>query len=188
LPIEPETVDAVVTDIPFGETWLCHVAEFSEWCAQVLKPNGVMVTWYSHSRLDRLLAALSTPRLRYQWLFVAPLASAKMVTGQWLNTRHQIAVVYTRSRRLELRAAVEDWVPMGRKGERMHKHQKNVPQMQHFAQGFSEEGGLVVDPFAGSFTTAEACWNTNRRFIGSDLNPDCLRMARERFKFLRSNG
>ena len=139
-----------------------------------------MVTWFGHSRLDQCLAALST-HLRYQWLFVAPLAGAKMVTGQWLNTRHQIAVVYTRSGKLELQAAVEDWVPMGRKGVRRHRHTKNVAQMQYLVQSFSAEETLIVDPFAGSFTTAEACWHTNRRFIGGDIDPACLGMARERF-------
>ena len=184
LTVEPGSVDAVVTDIPYEEKWVRSMGRpFSEWCARVLRPGGVMVTWFKHSQLDQCLAALSS-HLRYQWLFVSPLAGAKTVQGQWVITKHQIAVVYTRSKKLELRAAVEDWVPMGRKSARRHRHQKNVAQMLHLVEAFSAEEGLVVDPFAGSFTTAEACWHTNRHFIGGDIDPACLGMARERFRTL----
>jgi DNA modification methylase len=33
----------------------------------------------------------------------------------------------------------------------------------------TNEGDLVVDPCAGSFTTLKACLRTNRKFLGCDL-------------------
>jgi DNA modification methylase len=42
------------------------------------------------------------------------------------------------------------------------------------------EGGVVLDPFAGSGTTGLACLKNGRRFIGIELNPDYIRIANRR--------
>lgn len=39
---------------------------------------------------------------------------------------------------------------------------------------FSKEGDLVLDPFMGSGTTARACEQMNRRWIGFEINKDYL--------------
>lgn len=46
----------------------------------------------------------------------------------------------------------------------------------------TEEGDLVVDPFAGIGTTGIACKNTNRRFIGFELSDNYTKLANERIK------
>jgi site-specific DNA-methyltransferase (adenine-specific) len=38
----------------------------------------------------------------------------------------------------------------------------------------------VVDPFAGSGTTGAACLAEGRRFIGFEIDPDYVEMARRR--------
>lgn len=43
-------------------------------------------------------------------------------------------------------------------------------------------GGIVFDPFAGAGTTLVAARKLGRRFIGCDLNPDYVRVARRRLK------
>lgn len=44
----------------------------------------------------------------------------------------------------------------------------------------SRPGDTVLDPFAGSGTTGAAALKTGRSFIGIDLNPDYLELARRR--------
>lgn len=44
----------------------------------------------------------------------------------------------------------------------------------------TDEGGLIVDPFCGSGTAAEAALRTNRRFLLGDMDPKMVAMARER--------
>jgi site-specific DNA-methyltransferase (adenine-specific) len=44
--------------------------------------------------------------------------------------------------------------------------------------------GLVFDPFIGSGTTALACKNTKRDYIGFDLSEEFVRLARERTKMI----
>jgi site-specific DNA-methyltransferase (adenine-specific) len=42
--------------------------------------------------------------------------------------------------------------------------------------------GVVLDPFMGSGTTGIACKNTNRDFIGIEIDSDSLKIAKERMK------
>lgn len=44
----------------------------------------------------------------------------------------------------------------------------------------TSEGDLIVDPFMGSGTTAIACMNTNRRFVGYEIDTFYSDMANER--------
>lgn len=43
-------------------------------------------------------------------------------------------------------------------------------------------GGLVLDPFAGSGTTGVACVKTSRNFIGIELNPEYIEIAKKRIE------
>ena len=45
---------------------------------------------------------------------------------------------------------------------------------------WSNEGDVVLDPFMGSGTTGLACKETNREFIGIEINPDYYKLAGER--------
>ena len=50
--------------------------------------------------------------------------------------------------------------------------QKPVKLLERIIKMFSPEGGVVLDPFAGSGTTGRACIKTNRDFILLDINDD----------------
>jgi len=47
-------------------------------------------------------------------------------------------------------------------------------------QAACPEGGVVLDPFMGSGTTAIVALQYGRRFIGIDLNAEYVALARER--------
>ena len=57
-----------------------------------------------------------------------------------------------------------------------------VKLMERIILMTTKEGDLVVDPFAGSGTTAIACMNTNRRFIGFELSAMYSDMANDRIE------
>lgn len=53
---------------------------------------------------------------------------------------------------------------------KVHPTQKPVPLFEYLIKTYSDEGDLVLDPFAGSGTTAVACANTGRKFICVELD------------------
>lgn len=56
-------------------------------------------------------------------------------------------------------------------GKNLHDTQKPVELMSILIQNSTKTGELVVDPFAGIFTTAVACKQLERQFIGSEIDP-----------------
>ena len=46
----------------------------------------------------------------------------------------------------------------------------------------SRDGGIILDPFIGSGTTAVVAKKHNRGFIGIELNPEYAEMARRRLE------
>jgi DNA modification methylase len=49
---------------------------------------------------------------------------------------------------------------------------------------YTDKGNIVYDPFMGSGTTAEACVNTNREWIGSEIDVECSQMTIDRINSL----
>lgn len=48
--------------------------------------------------------------------------------------------------------------------------QKPVELLERIVKMYTNEGDYVLDPFAGSGTTARACLNTNRNYVMMDIN------------------
>lgn len=62
----------------------------------------------------------------------------------------------------------------------VHNTMKPVELIKRFIELSSYEGDAVLDPFIGSGTTAIACLDTNRNYIGFELNETYHELALER--------
>ena len=64
---------------------------------------------------------------------------------------------------------------------RCYPTQKPEKLYQRLVQCSTDEGDLVIDPFAGSGTTLVAAENMKRQWIGIDQNPDAIEVIEKRF-------
>jgi site-specific DNA-methyltransferase (adenine-specific) len=69
-------------------------------------------------------------------------------------------------------------VPAGR----LHPTQKPVELMRYYIENSSVAGDTILDPFMGSGTTGVACVNTQRSFIGIELDENYFSIASKRIK------
>ena len=63
---------------------------------------------------------------------------------------------------------------------RYHPTQKPSELIQMLIERYSKEGDTILDCFIGSGSTAIACINTNRRYIGFELDTGYFNIANER--------
>jgi len=64
----------------------------------------------------------------------------------------------------------------------IHPTQKPVALFEYLIKTYTNEGELVLDNCIGSGTTAVACINTNRQYIGIEMDEGYCEIARNRAK------
>ena len=73
----------------------------------------------------------------------------------------------------------KDWKPQGTKGEFKRAFPVELPQD---VINCFENVKIVLDPFMGSGSTGVACINTNRKFIGIELDENYFNIAKKRIE------
>ena len=74
------------------------------------------------------------------------------------------------------------WRSQKRNNGKQHPTQKPIDLMERIIKTSSNQGDTVLDLFMGSGSTGVACMNTNRNFIGIELDEDYFNIARERIE------
>ena len=69
-----------------------------------------------------------------------------------------------------------------------HQTTKPVPILEYLIKTYTNEGGVVLDNCMGSGSTGVACVNTNRRFIGIELDDGYFEIAQKRIEQAQKGG
>lgn len=65
----------------------------------------------------------------------------------------------------------------------LHPTQKPIALLEHLIKLYSNENDIVLDSCIGSGSTGIACINTNRQFLGFELNEDYFNIAKKRINY-----
>lgn len=93
----------------------------------------------------------------------SPIASLKKVTKTYTD-RHPLSI-------LEFKRDIKN---------RTHPTQKPVALFEYLIKTYTDPGDLVLDNVIGSGTTAIACMNTGRDFIGMEMEQEYVDIALDR--------
>ena len=94
-------------------------------------------------------------------------------TGRWAHGGNKRAAITTRNRRSVWTIPHEPF-----SGEHYAAYPSRLAEI--CIMGGCQAGGIVLDPFIGSGTTALAARRIGRNFIGCDLSPEYVAIARAR--------
>ena len=64
----------------------------------------------------------------------------------------------------------------------LHPTQKPVALLEYLIKTYTDEEMIVLDNCMGSGSTGVACMNTNRKFIGIELDENYFNIAKNRIK------
>lgn len=73
-------------------------------------------------------------------------------------------------------------IKFNRDKDKLHPTQKPVSLCEYLIQTYTNEGDVVLDNCMGSGTTGIACLNTNRKFIGVELDDTYFEIAKKRIE------
>ena len=70
----------------------------------------------------------------------------------------------------------------GDKGKSNHPTEKPIALLEYLVKTYTNENDIVLDNCMGSGSTGVACVNTNRRFIGIELDEGYFNIAKKRIE------
>jgi len=65
---------------------------------------------------------------------------------------------------------------------RLHPSEKPIPLLEYLIKTYTQEGMMVLDNTMGSGSTGVACVNTNRDFVGIELDKNYFNIAKNRIE------
>lgn len=168
---------------------------FLEWARDRIHDDGVVV--YNH-KLRRRKGKIIHP---LQWIYqVSGLVLVEEVIWDRCSTHnHCPQMLWAQTERLyvlrkphgkyRMRNTKETALPQTSDIWRLPKAEVNghnapfpLPLAVAAVRAWSPEGGLVIDPYSGSGTTAVACLQTGRNFIGSEQLEKYHKLATKRLE------
>lgn len=202
--LEGGSVDLIVTDPPYGISYKSHARKVSRsyeriqgdsdltWlkpfageCYRLLKENTHL---YSFIRYDTYCAfyeafreAGFTMKRTLLWIKGAP--SAGDLVGDYAPLEEWI--IFAQKGRRALNGGRDSNVLSFRKVAStalVHPNQKPLPLLEFLIKKSSNEGEVVLDPFAGSGSTVLAALRCNRDAIGVEVSEEFFRKMEYRAK------
>lgn len=76
-------------------------------------------------------------------------------------------------------------IPNIKAGTKVHPTEKPVDLMKILIENSSNEEDIVCDMFMGSGSTGVACLETNRKFIGCEIDSNFYNIAEDRIKEIK---
>lgn len=146
--------------------------------SRVLQPGRYCISFYGWNKADVFLrawrAAGLTPVAHLVWVKDYP-SSVRLV-----KRLHEQAYVLAKGQPDEPVESITDVLKWKYTGNNLHPTQKPVTSLLPLVMTFSNPGDIVLDPFAGSGSTALAARIAGRKYIGIELDAHYGNLARKR--------
>ena len=190
-PVPDETVDLVLTDPPYlvnykdrsgrsimgddNGDWL--LPAFTQ-IHRVLKNHAFCISFYGWNEVDKFMSAWKDVGFKPVGHLVWHKNYAS--NSRYLNYRHEQAFLLAKGDPPIPVMILDDIHPWTYSGNGLHPNQKSVEIIKPLIAAFSKKGNLVLDPFAGSGTTALSAKLTERRYLAIEKDPAYYEAARQR--------
>ena len=192
--IPDKSIDMILCDLPHGMTdckWDSIIPFEMLWeqYKRIIKPNKAIVLTAMQPFTSALV--MSNPKMfKYDWIWKKPRGTGHSnAKRQPLRDKEDVLVFsddvspyipqYSNDNQgiRYLKQVIEFGVV---ERDTLHPTQKPVPLFEYLIRTYTNEGETVLDNCMGSGTTAIACINTNRNYIGFELDKHYCEIANER--------
>lgn len=195
-------VDAVITDPPYGMDFksnyrkekyekikndndLSFLDEYFQKCNMLLKDNTHIYCFCSWHHVDKFKIAFEKYfTLKNIIVWEKNNTSMGDLKGSYAP-KYEFILFGHKGRRLRNGKRLPDVIQAKRTGNKLHPTQKPVDLLEIFIKQSTNENDVILDSFMGSGSTGVACMNTNRKFIGIELDKGYFNVAKERIENIK---
>jgi site-specific DNA-methyltransferase (adenine-specific) len=170
--------------LKFTDEWLTE-------CCRVLKDGGTIISFFNKEDISYLGWQAKPLGIRTRtiisWHKTNPVPSFRKVNYLsacefiWIGSKGEKSWTFNFGQQKDTHNFFE--TPNSSSyGETSHPTEKPLSLISWLIQTHTNEGDMILDPFLGSGTTAKACKQLNRQYIGIEINPDYVKIAQDRLK------
>ena len=152
---------------------------------RVLKPGGTCIVFFDLWKITPLkeqLEGAEFKQIRFlEWVKTNPQPINSKVN--YLTNCREIALLGIKKSKPTFNGSYDNAIykfPIQGGKDRFHPTQKNTKLFEELIKKHSNEGDVVLDPFLGSGTTAIAAINTDRNFLGCEMDQEYFEKAKSR--------
>ena len=200
-----ESVDLIVTDPPYLISYKTNyrkdkshkfgkeiandndpyvIAEYIKECHRIMKDNTAMYMFCSFDKVDFFKQELEKYfKVKNMIVWVKNNHTAGDLKAQF-GKKYELVFLVNKGRALFNGKRLTDVWEFDRVvgNNQLHQNQKPLELIEQCITKHSNVGDVVFDGFMGSGTTAIACINTNRNYIGFELDEEYYKVAEQRIE------
>ena len=187
------SVDLIVTDPPYLINYSRHVkghrfenkilndnnpeliSKYIKECYRILKNNSAMYMFTSHKTVDFFKQELENTGFNVKNMIIWDKQRQGMGdTSTVFGFQYELIFFVSKGQpKIKGKRLSDIWsFPKVVGRNQVHQNQKPIELIERCVTKHSNEGDVVFDGFMGSGTTAIACINTNRNYIGFELDEE----------------
>ena len=199
--ISDGSVDLIVTDPPYLINYSRHVkghrfenkilndnnpeliSKYIKECYRILKNNSAMYMFTSHKTVDFFKQELENTGFNVKNMIIWDKQRQGMGdTSTVFGFQYELIFFVSKGQpKIRGKRLSDIWsFPKVVGRNQVHQNQKPIELIERCVTKHSNEGDVVFDGFMGSGTTAIACINTNRNYIGFELDEGYYKASIER--------
>jgi site-specific DNA-methyltransferase (adenine-specific) len=150
---------------------------------RILRKGGSCIIFFDLWKLEtlkKLLSKFSKHRF-VEWIKTNPIPLNQYST--YLSNAREISISCVKGGKSTFNSKYDNGIyeyPIYNGKDRFHPTQKSLPLFEELIKKHSKEGDVVVDPYAGSGTTALSSKNTNRIFICGEPSDEYFQKGYDR--------
>ncbi|MFT8477716.1 MAG: DNA methyltransferase [Liquorilactobacillus sp.] len=197
--IPSNSIDLILTDSPYGINfqsnyrknkhlkiqndsnldWLDH---FVFECNKVLKNDSALMMFSSWHHVDYFKASIEKYfKIKNILIWEKNNTGMGDLKGQFAP-KYEFIFFAVKGKPLLKGKRDSDILNFKKTGNKLHPTQKPVDLLKYLINKLTDESNTVLDPFMGSGSTGVACVNTNRDFIGMELDDEYFKIAQKRIR------
>ena len=177
-------MNLILTDIPYVGEFLPQLDDLAKVAKELLVDGGLFLSFVGQYHLDRYLESFGK-HLTYRWTLAATWGhDSNVVHALGISSHWKPILLFSKGPYRRTTGRKSDLLHMDRKKKSLHDWQQPIATVEDLIQNFSDPGNLICNPCGGGFTTALACRNLGRRFVGCDIDERCVLAGQEQLATL----
>lgn len=195
--IQDNSIDMILTDPPYGMNFQSHrrkniyekikndenlefLNNFFQECNRVLKKDSALYVFCSWHNVDKFKKEFEKYfKLKNILVWVKNNHGSGDLQASYAP-KYEFILYGNKGRRKFENGRKEDVLFYNKTKNELHPTQKPVDLLEFLINNSSKENDNILDAFMGSGSTGVACQNTNRNFIGFELDEHYFQIAKER--------